>query len=104
METLKNIKLIANRISALGLPSAPLKGRGNIRHEVIWPNVFSILEKKVPLHCVVVTSRQKVNSFGKLGFVPHNYVSPELRDILIANAADFDRLETALNTVKEFSL
>jgi hypothetical protein len=103
---LENTKLIRNRIFAVAKnpPVAPLKGRGYARQEITTPRVFEKLKAIAPQHCEVVTSRQAVNGFGKLGFVGHNYISPELLTVVVANLDEFNALERALALVSDFGI
>lgn len=106
MKPLTNIAQIKNRITKLNAktPAKPLKGHGFDRVECTLPLVFQLLTKHAPFHCAVVSNREPINRFGKLGFVGHHYISPELAEIVKANAADFETLEKSLNTVAQFGL
>jgi len=106
MKTLTNITQIKNRLSKVSakIPAKPLKGHGFARVECTLPLVFQLLTKHAPFHCAVVSSREPINRFGKLGFVGHHYISPELAEVVKANAADFEALEKSLNTVAQFGL
>ncbi len=103
---LENVKLIRNRIFAVAKnpPAAPLKGRGFVRQECVTPRVFEKLKAIAPQHCEVVTSRQAINGFGKLGFVGHNYISPELLAVVVANLEEFNALEKALTLASDFGI
>lgn len=106
MKPLANLAQIKNRLAKINskAPAKPLKNHGFSRVECNCQLVFQLLTKHAPLHCAVVTSREPINRFGKLGFVGHNYVSPELSAVLKANEDDFMRLENSLRTVAEFGL
>lgn len=106
MKKLDNIKLIKARIQKVAqtAPAAPLKGRGHNRHELHFPRVFPLLQKHAPAHCEVVINREKTNSYGKLGFVGHPCISPELDAVFMANIDDFQALENALALVEKFGL
>ena len=106
MKTLTNITQIKNRLAKLHAktPAKPLKNLGFSRVECLIPRVFMLLCRHCPMHCSVFTQREAINRFGKLGFVAHNYVSPELQSVLKANENDFLKLEEALRTVSEFGL
>lgn len=106
MKPLTNITQIKNRIAkvAAATPAKPLKGHGFNRVECTIPMVFQLLTKHAPFHCAVVSNREPINRFGKLGFVGHNYISPELAAVLKANESDFLALEKSLNTVAQFGL
>lgn len=76
---------ILNRIAMLPpTPAAPLKGRGNVRVEIDLSCAEELdrIERLRCPHVVVVTKREAVNRFGRLGFVPHMYVSPEMSRVL----------------------
>jgi hypothetical protein len=105
MKTLSNIKLIKNRINKIAAapPKFPLKGRNNKRVEILLCNVFeSFLRKLAPKHCEIVTKREAINHFGKLGFVGHRYISPELSEIVKANESDFASLDKSFDILAEF--
>ena len=105
MKTLENISLITNRIAKVNAtaPFAPVTGRGFVREELNLPLVFALLQKRAPAHCGIATNREETNRFGKLGFVPHHYISPELAEVVNANKADFVRLEASLELVAKFA-
>ena len=106
MKTLTNPKLIQTRIKRLAAtaPAAPLKGLGNIRHELEMPTVFEMLEKAIPAHCVRISERQAINRFGKIGYPKHDFVSPELWEIIQANRDDFANLEAAHATIEQVKI
>ena len=106
MKALENIKLIKARILkvAKNNPAKPLKGRGYDRIEIEVYRVFELLKKHAPNHCETVSSREKVNGYGKIGFVGHAFVSPELYQVIAANSPEFTKLEIAMKTIEEFGL
>lgn len=106
MKPLTNIAQIKNRIAkvAAKAPAKPLKNHGFARVECSLPRVFKKLCDLAPAHCSVVTSREPINRFGKLGFVGHNYISPELSAVTQANSFDFAQLETSLACIESFGL
>jgi len=106
LKPLKNFSQIGKRIATIAAtpPTAPLRGRGNARVEITEPLVFARLMVLAPEHCETITSREATNRFGKLGYAPHYYVSPELGAVVDANAGDFRRLDLAMRTVKDSGL
>jgi len=106
MKTLDNLKLISRRITKVAVtpPAKPLRGRGYDRRELKLEHVFAILQKRAPLHCDIVTERGPVNGYGKLGYIPHSYISLELSEVIEANQTDFEKLNAAIALVQEFSL
>lgn len=118
LKPVKNLGLIRGRIlrAAKTDPVAPMVGRGNERHELTFygvvpqlsphqpPRIFVRLLQLAPRHCATVTSREPINKFGRIGFAPHYYVSPELKNVLDANAGDFLKLEAALRLIIDFPL
>jgi hypothetical protein len=106
LKPLANFAHVGKRIAAVAAkpPAAPLKGRGYVRTELTNHLVFARLQKLAPAHCETVAHREPINRFGKLGFAGHCYVSPELSQVIEANAGDFRRLELALQTVADSRL
>lgn len=108
MSTLKpiGVQYVKSRIVKLAKtpPAKPLTGRGYDRRECLNERVFGILERLAPSHCAKVSQREAINSFGRIGYPKHNYVSLELSEVITANVADFDKLEAAMNLVAKFNL
>lgn len=106
LKPVTNLKLLKKRIEKLpAQPAKPLKGAGYTREGfALFPELFLQLQKLAPNHCAIVVNREAINSFGKLGFVNQDHVSPELWAIVEANLKDFIKLENALALVKEFDL
>lgn len=106
MKPLANITQVKNRLNKVNgtAPAKPLKGHGFARVECTLPLVFQLLVKHAPLHCAIVSNREPINRFGKLGFVGHQYTSPELAEVVKANFADFEALEKSLGIIAHFGL
>ena len=108
MNTLQpvGIQYIKSRILKVAqtAPIKPLQGRGYSRNECTLERVFSKLELLAANHCVKVSQREAINSYGKLGYPKHNFISPELTSVMLANYSDFQKLEESLKLVSEFNL